>query len=473
MKKQRVVYYSDARHYHMYIYDPPIRLEDAYGPVDEAAGTSANTFAYGFGVGPTMFHGTKVGEIWGSRFDNIVDLASWRARENVMSLLDRGLDPLDVIIDRAHEQGMEFWGSLRLTHSSDPNVDGLHNWKFKLDNPQWVLKGDDSDPSRKNNFNWVHPEVRAERFALIEEAVNRYDMDGFELDLSFCPYFFEADEVSKNRHILTDYIRDVRRVVDEAGKSRGRPMSLGARIFPSLRGNEDCGYDLPTWLSDGLLDFVVPNVYAHIPLDPDFPIEWLIDLAKPSGCQVYPALGAGGGNLETYRAAAANYWDKGADGLYLPWFAWPVGGEERQILTEIGKPDGLTKLSKTYVVASRQDECERRGYRGQLPLELDGARTIALHVSDSLDSVSAELRLRIKDLSGLDSIEVTINGAALPSESFEYSGVGYVAGSLKMPILANLLRTGANEIGLRSISRPPKLSGELTLETVELRISHE
>ena len=43
MNERRVIYYSDARHYHMYIYDPPIRLEEAYAPVDEAAGTSANT----------------------------------------------------------------------------------------------------------------------------------------------------------------------------------------------------------------------------------------------------------------------------------------------------------------------------------------------------------------------------------------------------------------------------------------------
>ena len=105
MNKRRVIYYSDARHYHMYIYDPPIRLEEAYAPVDEAAGTSANTFAYGFGVGPTMFHGTEVGEIWGSRFDEIGDVASWRARENVKSLLGRGLDPLDEGRRESHDAG--------------------------------------------------------------------------------------------------------------------------------------------------------------------------------------------------------------------------------------------------------------------------------------------------------------------------------------------------------------------------------
>ena len=476
MDKRRVIYYSDARHYHMYIYDPPMRVEDAYAPVDEAAGTSANTFAYGFGVGPTMFHGTKVGEIWGSRVEDIGDVASWRARENVMSLLDRGLDPLDLIIDRAHEQSMDFWGSLRLTHSSDPAVDSLHNWQFKIDHPEWVLQGDESDPSRKNNFNWIHPEVRAERFALIEEAVHRYDMDGFELDLTFSPYYFEADEVEQNRHILTSYLREVRRVVEEAGARRGRPMSLGARIPPSLRGNLEAGFDIETWLGEGLLDFVAPNVYSHIPIDPDFPFEWVLDLAASSGCQVYPALGTAGGGLETYRATAASYWHKGAHGLYLPWFAWPVEAEQRQILTEIGEPEGLAGLPKTYVVAPLHEECARWGYRGELPLELGQepggeAQTARLYIADAMDAARVQLRLRIRDLSGRDRIEVSVNGHALPADGFEYSPVGYLSGWIAAAVPAGLLRQGRNEIGVRIIERAPRLTSRLIVEEVEALIS--
>ena len=45
MNKRRVIYYSDARHYHMYIYDPPIQLEAAYAPVDAAAGAPAARLA--------------------------------------------------------------------------------------------------------------------------------------------------------------------------------------------------------------------------------------------------------------------------------------------------------------------------------------------------------------------------------------------------------------------------------------------
>ena len=294
MSKRRLIFYNDSRHSHMYCYEPPMRLEDAQAPVDEIAGTGVDTFAYGFGLGPTMFHDTKVGEIMGSHLEefaqddpnNLWALSSWRAYENVRSLLDRGIDPLDVIIDRAHEKGMEFIGSFRTTHSADPNdLVTAHNWQFRIDHPEWCLKG-----KGKYNFNWVHPEVRAERFALIEEAVSRYDMDGLEVDFIFDPSYFEEGEVDQNRHILTEFLRDVRRVVREAAEARGRPMELGARVLPTLSGNLAAGLDVPAWLDEKLLDFVVPSFYGDHQMDADFPFDWLVDRAHQSGCEVYPAL---------------------------------------------------------------------------------------------------------------------------------------------------------------------------------------
>ena len=32
MSKRRLIMYNDARHFHMYIYEPPMRLQDAWGP---------------------------------------------------------------------------------------------------------------------------------------------------------------------------------------------------------------------------------------------------------------------------------------------------------------------------------------------------------------------------------------------------------------------------------------------------------
>ncbi len=44
MKRARSIYFNDARHYYLFVHEPPMRLEDAWGPVDEVAGTGVDTF---------------------------------------------------------------------------------------------------------------------------------------------------------------------------------------------------------------------------------------------------------------------------------------------------------------------------------------------------------------------------------------------------------------------------------------------
>ena len=275
-KKRRLLYYNDSRHTYMYSYDPPMSLEEAWSPVDEVAGTAVGTFVYGSGAGPAVMHDSKAGEVWGRRFEKFDSAWSWRAYENVKSLIDAGHDPLKILIDRAHDKGMDFFASLRLNHPMDPaDVDNPFNWQFRMDHPEWCLTG-----SGKHSFNWVYPEVRAERFAYIEEYLTRYNIEGLELEFTFCPYYFEDDEAERNAPVMTDYLRDVRRLADETAAKRGRPIEIGARILPTRAGNLAQGLDVAAWIQDGLLDFVVPTIYQDHQVDANFPFEWLVDLAE-------------------------------------------------------------------------------------------------------------------------------------------------------------------------------------------------
>ena len=43
--KQRTLYFNDARHYYLFAFEPPMRLQDAWRPIDEVAGTGAETDA--------------------------------------------------------------------------------------------------------------------------------------------------------------------------------------------------------------------------------------------------------------------------------------------------------------------------------------------------------------------------------------------------------------------------------------------
>ena len=482
MSRRKLIFYDDARHYHYYIYEPPIRLEEATATIDAVAGTGVDTFVWGFGIGPTVFHDSRYADLFAAHLEVIDDVASWRAYENAKSLIDRDLDPLDLMIERTHEVGMDFIGSLRLTHSSDPAAaDSAHNWQFKIDHPEWVLKGNDADPGRRNSFNWVHPEVRAERFAIAEETVTRYDVDGLEIDFTFGPYYFEVDEVAENMHVLTDFLRALRKVANESAAKRGRPIELGARLFPSLKANNEAGFDIQNWFEEGLLDFAVPNVYAQLPIDPDFPFEWMIELARPHGCEVYPALGpmlgesGGYATVEHYRAAAAAYWRRGADALYLPWYPWPIGSEQRQILTEIGDPDVLGGKPKRYSVAPKQESSVAFGYEAQLPVPLAvGAdvppTTVNIYVADDPLLAVATLTLKLAESTSHDGMTVTLNGNELLTVDATYTPFGYSYSTMEFHPEPGALREGGNEISVALLSRPPMLSSTVVLQGVEIGV---
>ena len=480
MAKKRLMFYNDARHYYMYCYEPPMRLEDAWAPVDEIAGTQVDTLVYGFGAGPTMFHDTKAGEIWGSHLKSHPGLHSWRAYENVKSLIDRGLDPLNVLIERAHEKGLQFYASLRQSHGIDPKkVDDEFNWQFRIDHPEWCLKGEG-----KYNFNFVHPEVRAERFAIIEETVNRYDVDGFEVDWLLAPYFFEEDEIEQNTPILTDYMRQIRQAVVKAGQERGRPIALGSRVLPTAAGNLAIGLDVPTWMKEGLLDFVVPNYYGDFQMDSNFPFEWLVELARSSECQVYPAINAkvlSVGEVEAtaahYYAGAASYYDRGADGLYFPWFEWPVESQGRQLLSELDDADLLAERPKHYVVRRNDEAAAGWGYTGQLPVTLTPGtdapgQAVQVYVADDSKGGEATLRVRLTDSTTHDSITISLNGEPLPEETARRTSHSYSYSWLEFPLRAGALRRGVNEVAVALHARPSNLSSALVLDSVEIVVGY-
>lgn len=486
MKERRLLFYNDARHSYIYYYDPPFRLEDAWKPIDEVVGTGVDTLVYGLGAGPTMFHDTNVGERWGDHLESFPLVAGWRAYENIKSLNERGLDPLKVLIDRAKEKEVEFFVSLRQSHSADPadqddEVGWMFNWQFRIDHPEWCLKG-----RGKFAFDWTHPEVRAERFSLIEETVNEYDINGFEIDWTFWPHYFEDDEAEQKAHILTEYMAQVRKTVDAAGAKRGRPIALGARVLPTREGNTAAGMDVTAWIEQGSLDFVVPTVYQDRQLDADLPFEWIVDVAHANGCKVYSTLHDQVGSdsdvpatLDHYRAGAASHRAKGADGAYLPWFKWPHGPEERDLLGKIGDPKLLSQGTKHYVVRQDFDISSEQLYGAQLPAKIAvGAEasptSVSFFVADEFDTETrATLRLTIYDHTVHDETVVMLNSKELTVSSAWRTTYGFTHVALDFPLESGALLTGRNNVSISVRSRPENLGTELPrLDGVEVRVEY-
>jgi len=112
-RTKRTLYFNDARHYYMYVIEPPMTLQEAWRPIDEVAGTGVDTFVYGVEVNNGLFYPSRQGIMYGDDMEEIADCISWRTWKNMHSLIDQGYDPLRVLIDRAHDRGLEFIASLR------------------------------------------------------------------------------------------------------------------------------------------------------------------------------------------------------------------------------------------------------------------------------------------------------------------------------------------------------------------------
>jgi hypothetical protein len=467
-RKARMLYYDDARHAYLYTVEPPPNVLDVLHPVDVVSNSMVDTFVFGLGIGVTMSYGTKVGEIWFEGQEHHV--ANWRARETVLSLLDQGLDPLKMIIDRAHYHRMDFYGSLRLAANNVQVAEGQERFDFSA------------------------PEARQERFALIEEALSRYGVDGFELDCAFDPAsLFRPEHVKEGLGIMTEFVREVRQLVDETARRQGRPIALGVRVLPTLTGTTRMGLDLPAWLEEDLVDFIVPIYYANENMDQNLPFEELASLAHAHDCCVYPGVRPfyrkdaerQSASQAMYRAAAMNFLHKGADALYMMQFNWPfctVEDEMRVLLSYIGDVDLMHRKSRHYFITPRLEQAEPWDYTSPLPMELAvvgaaAGQPFSMYVGDDLANAreqgllrSATLRLHIDNTSFHDQIDVILNGQLLPASSRTWDPVSYSYAWIGYPLRETLPQPGPNTIEVAVRTRPAQLGGPITLVEAELMV---
>ena len=300
------MYFNDARHYYLYAFEPPMTMEDAWRPVDELVETSVDTLIYGVETGGGLFSDTKVGVRAMSQTRPIDSAHYWRAWYNMQSLIDRGLDPLQVLIDRAHERQLDFIISMRM--GGAPR------------DPRYVIGT--SGPAAggggrlENNMDFAHPWVRDTQFSWMEELAS-YPAEGIEFDFAFTPYYFKPSEVERHTPLMTAYVRRLSEMI----RSKGQKRIVGARVFPTEAMNRSLGLDVKTWVEEKLVDYLAPLYYGYFLLDPNLPFESLVanwpgtrGPRSTLSCNPTFMQHEKHASSAMLRAAIANYWAKGADG---------------------------------------------------------------------------------------------------------------------------------------------------------------
>ena len=476
MRRRRTIYFNDARHYYLFVHEPPMRLEDAWGPIDEVAGTAVDTFIYGVSRGDGLFYPSERGLRFGADQDGFDMAAYWRVWKNMQSLIDRGLDPLRVLVDRAHDKGLDFLASLRMG-----DVPGL--------DPGYGI----ADGGR----GFAHQEMRDHQFSILEELATRYPVEGVELDFAAAPggssFWLKPEDVEAHTPTVTELVRQVADVV----RSRpGEPGLVGARVYPTEELNAKAGLDVGTWLQEGLIDYAVPLVYAYFVLDANMPIGWLVQAAHESDVSVYAMMQpyytdesrrfhkVSNASPAMMRAAAANFWEREVDGLYTWFMGWPLGPGERSTLTELGDPALVQGKDKHYFLRRQTEATHGHDYPAVLPLSIPGADQsqryqIPFAIADDPRDErvrSVVLKLGVTNLVSADRLDVSLNGESLSGEACKRWGIHSIDpyAGLRLEFQLERLRPqkGENQLEVCLQTRPVGMEGGVTIEDVEVVVEY-
>jgi hypothetical protein len=263
------------------------------------------------------------------------------AERNLMaSLYYRGIDYLPILIERAHENGVQFIADFRMNdvhHKSDPR--GPLAPKFWQEHQEYRLWEISSALSYYNGcLDYSFPAVRKRKLDMIREVAEWYDVDGIELDMTRTEYFFQPSEAWKKRGILTNMVKRIRSMLNSIGRKRGRKITLIIRMPFSEEVLKRGGIDVWEWVGNRRFDILAMTSRVN---DYNRNVEPYLSMCRKKGILFYacsenvPAINAADypsmartrhnwvvpqtdeEHVRRQRAMARHFLEQGVDGIYM------------------------------------------------------------------------------------------------------------------------------------------------------------
>jgi hypothetical protein len=346
----------------------------------------------------------------------ITDIFPWRPA----GMDEAGIDMLKVLIDRCHHHNMQFIADIRMNdrHGVPPNG-------IAKDHPEWALFG--------GAYDYALAPVRQAMLDFNREVLDGYEVDGLEYDYMRWCHMFKPGEGTKNARLLTEFMRKTREQLDESAERRGCDrLLLGVRVPQSIEECDYLGFDLATWIDEGLVDYIVPSDFMHT--DTNMKTEDFVKLAEGTNCKIYPAIhpriSMDGPNehrrqmkLENFRAAAQNFYGFGADGISP--YNYDPGPAAVEWLRELRDLEEIESHDRHYLFYSLWKESHKSptGFSHNDNIDLDRAKPIlegSWRFRMAEDFSNPDLRTTIKfkalGLTQGEVLKIQINGADIASE---------------------------------------------------------
>jgi len=360
IKRSRFFYNDDGDRL-VFLLKGPFHKRQLNYPVDVLVGTGVTTLVFCANMGSDQaYYPTRVASTLGWReVENTRRNPRFthfnRLHEIGTMLRDRKIDVLGTVMRRAAQHGLEFVPSLRIndTHflNKVPPLEHPLTGEFWLKNRDLTIDGGALD--------FTHKKVREYRMGQVRELISGYATDGFELDFTRQPVVFARGTGRGKAKLVTEMVREARSLLDRKKRADGRPRFLIVRVPHKLTLCQFYGFDIGTWMTDNLVDYVVPAspdryFQFHMPLG-----EFL-DLARRTGsrCRVVAGPDSYKASPSMYRAAMANFYSMGQRDTYLfNFFAaraeqreyYPFRDDDYALLRDLKSPVTLWGRPKHYM----------------------------------------------------------------------------------------------------------------------------
>ena len=399
--------------------------DDLEWRLDRLARTQADIVAVDMACPDLCYYQTQVGETWGQYWDkDYPSPTAWNIAQNIQGLIAAGADPIDVTTDCLHQHGLTVLAGIRVNDRHHRTIEFMRT-RFYLEHPEWVIEG-------TVNMDYTVPQVREHRLAIVKEVL-AHDVDGISLDFIRSAPYLSSPALEKARY-LTEFVQQVRTLVDDAAREKNRPMILGAIMPWDLALLCDLGVDVEQWIGEGWLDFVCPSEGRCV--DWNLPVDQWVSLAGDADCLVCPAVIADMVIDRTVRAdtghpegpmhmsmahmtaCAQNFYSQGADGMAFYNMYGHSHGSKFANLAQLRDPVALRGMPRHYFYG--------RHLQYSYDSLLDVARKLELVVregqeaqsydfilGETLSQEKAVLRFKALNMVGTDELSVSLNGTPL------------------------------------------------------------
>ncbi len=427
--------------------------------------------------------------MWGIAKGSESSARYWQTQKEGMPFQPNMPDPTPVVEAFCRRHGIEVFGSIRMNDCHDafgmPSPQLLY--PLKAEHPEFLL-GDQSQrggveaglaAAMWSGLNYALPAVRKDRLWWIEHSATAYDLDGIDLNFFRMPWLFKTGEEADHILLMTEFMRRARQLVDATAARRQRPLLLGIRVADTVETCLRIGLDVESWLREGLIDrLLAGGGYASFCT----PAAEMIALGHRYDVPVYPCINCPGTfdrgadrGFEALRGAAANFWQAGADGIYLwnyqyldtPHIAYGQPySEDYGHLADLANPARLAGLDKIFSINQRPfEQYARASTSCPLPVELDQQqRHLALRIGDDVSrATTLLLQIEVGNSVPGDELQIQLNDLIL-------DGGEQRKGEWELERTA--LLQGLNELSIAIRKRGATAAEPLVLTAVRARVRY-